>query len=325
MRLPHPSTGCLGFLAQDAEELLKLVGEEATEDEAQLIRHYFQAGLPPVTSRASISAMFGFNEGFVWSLLNRTRRHYRRFEIPKGQTTRTIYAPKVGLKTVQKWLSVHFQNRWSTHESVYGFVPGRSHLAAAAQHVGSSWVASVDIENFFPSVSLGKVRTALEQLGYTDEFSKEAITTLTCLGIGLTQGAPTSPVISNIVLNKLDIALAAYASTNGYTYTRYADDIVMSGSSGSPDEAVEAIRSMITGDGWKVAEGKTTVDRLPGRLKVHGLLVHGDRIRLTKGYRNRLRAYRHLMANGKVRQEDVARIKGHLEFAASVDRFESDQ
>ena len=321
MRLPHPSNDNLCFLADDAKELLSLIGAEAEQGEAELIREYCRMGLPPVTSRPAIAAMFGYNEGFVRSLLKQQRRHYRKFEIPKGREMREIYAPRVGLKTIQKWLGTHFQNSWTTHEAVYGFVPGRSHLAAAACHLGSEWVASIDIENFFPSTDVSKVRSAVERLGYHDDFSKDALVKLTCHKMGLTQGAPSSPVISNIVLHDLDNKLAEFAVSAGFVYTRYADDLVMSGSAGNPDTAVAKMRELTVADGWKVAERKTSIDRAPNRRKVHGLLVHGDRIRLTKGYRNRIRAYRYLLDKNKVRQDDVAKLLGHVEFADSVDRF----
>ena len=321
MRLPHPSNCNLCFLADDAEELLRLMGDEAERGEAKLIRQYFDIGLPPVTSRPAIATMFGYNEGFVRSLLKQQHRHYHKFEIPKGRETRKIFAPRVGLKTIQKWLGTHFQNCWTTHEAVYGFVPGRSHLAAAACHLGSKWVASIDIENFFPSTGIDKVRSAVERLGYNDAFSKDALVKLTCHTNGLAQGSPSSPVISNIVLHEIDIQLAKFASSTGFVYTRYADDLVMSGRNGNPDTAVDKMLKLTMADGWKVAEHKIFVDRAPSRLKVHGLLVHGDRIRLTKGYRNRIRAYRYLLDKNKVRPDDMARLKGHVDFADSVDRF----
>lgn len=321
MRLPHPSNDNLCFLADDAEELLRLIGDEAEKGEAKLVRKYFDMGLPPVTSRKAIAAMFGYNERFVRSLLKQQRRHYRKFEIPKGRETREISAPRVGLKMIQKWLGTHFQNRWTTHEAVYGFVPGRSHLAAAARHLGSEWVASIDIENFFPSTGIDKVRSAIERLGYKDAFSKDALVKLTCLDDGLTQGAPSSPVISNIVLHDLDNMLAEFAASAEFVYTRYADDLVMSGSAGNPETAVAKMRELTEADGWKVAKRKTSIDRAPNRRKVHGLLVHGVRIRLTKGYRNRIRAYRYLIDKNMVRPDDMARLQGHVEFADSVDRF----
>ena len=59
----------------------------------------------------------------------------------------------------------------------------------------------------------------------------------------------------------------------------------------------------------------------PKRLKVHGLLVHGDRPRLTKGYRNRIRAFNHMLKAGKVLDKDVNRLSGHIKYSKSVDDY----
>ncbi|MFB9264259.1 reverse transcriptase domain-containing protein [Bradyrhizobium erythrophlei] len=55
--------------------------------------------------------------------------------------------------------------------------------------------------------------------------AKEIITPK-CLSIG----APTSPALSNVLLYELDVALSAEAERIGVIYTRYADDITVSGS-----------------------------------------------------------------------------------------------
>lgn len=322
MRLPHELIDNAAFMFTDADVLLASIGLSKGDLEANLILRYLSVGLPPVTSGPALATMLGLNEGFVWSLENRTRRHYRHFEIPKGRRgMRQIYAPRVGLKIVQTWLAHHFQTIWQHHDNAYGFVRGRSHLHAAAQHLGAEWVVSTDIENFFPSISYDRVRNALQMLGYDDLRSVPLIARLCCLNGALTQGAPTSPVLSNIVLDNLDKKLSSYAATAGYTYTRYADDLVISGRGGEPNRTLNTMKDHLADDGWKIAEHKSSIDKVPRRLKVHGLLVHGEKIRLTKGYRNRIRAYSHLIQKNAVRNDDLDRIKGHLEFARSVDAF----
>ena len=322
MRLPHDLIENTAFMFTDADVLSTSVGLSKEDPEASLIRRYSAVGLPPVTSGPTLATMIGLNEGFVWSLVNRTRRHYRHFELPKGRGgMRQIHAPRVGLKIVQTWLAHHFQTAWRHHDNVYGFVRGRSHLHAAARHLGAEWIVSTDIEDFFPSVRVDRVCDALRMLGYGDPESIRLIARLCCLDGALTQGAPTSPVLSNIVLDNLDKRLSGYAASAGCTYTRYADDLVISGRGGEPDRILYTMQELLTADGWNIAEHKSSIDKAPRRLKVHGLLVHGSEIRLTKGYRNRIRAYRHLIQKNAVRNDDLDRIKGHLEFARSVDAF----
>lgn len=319
MRLPQPQLESVCFLFEAPSYLIQALGDECLPENADEIWRLYKRGLPPVTSQESLSVMFGYNPGFVWSLLNRTRRHYRHFEIPKGAGYREIEAPRVALKAIQKWLSHHFQRTWKPNKNVFGFVPGRSHIDAAAKHLSSDWVFSVDIENFFPSVSIQRVGEALRTIGYQTDQSVEILSALCCLDRHLVQGSPTSPILSNIVLQNVDQQLALIAAEGSFVFTRYADDIVLSGSGDVPHERLAQIKSVIADDGWTLSARKERLSESPNRLKVHGLLVHGEKLRLTKGYRNRIRAYRHLLKNEKISEEDLSRIKGHLNFASQVE------
>ncbi len=317
----HPSIQSLGFLATSAEEMFKLLDDTIEKEGKNLICEYFSMGLPPVTSIQALSVAFGYHPGFIHSLLNNTKTHYRNFSIPKGKGYRKITAPKVGLKMVQRWMAYHFTKKWIVPEYVFGFVPGRSHLQAAHQHLGAEWVFSCDIKNFFPSVTDKKVEMSLKKLGYKDLGSINNIIKLTCIDGGLAQGAPTSPIISNIALSDLDREIANLADTQNFVFTRYADDIVCSGK-GKPSFDIEAsLLHLISRYGWEVAEQKTAFLHLPRRLKVHGLLVHGDKIRLTKGYRNKIRLYKYAMDNEKAKKDERAKLAGHIQYAHSVENF----
>ncbi len=321
MRLPQQQLESPCFSFQSASEVVEALGQDCSAEEASEIRRLFEIGLPPITSGNALSVMLGYNPGFVWSLLNKTKRHYRFFEIPKGTKTRMIEAPKVALKGLQKWLSFHFQNKWMPQESVHGFVRGRSHISAAAQHLSANWVLSLDVENFFPSTSSVEVAAALHRLGYVTESSIQLLTRICCLANRLVQGAPTSPILSNIALDEIDSELSEIAKSYNIVFTRYADDLVFSGKGDFPDGLVGDVEAIFAESVWKLSERKKHVSVSPHRLKVHGLLVHGEEIRLTKGYRNRIRAYQHLVKGEKVQNGDRSRIVGHLNYAEQVRRF----
>jgi retron-type reverse transcriptase len=223
------------------------------------------------------------------------------------------------LKLIQRWLNYHWGVVWQAPNCVHGFVAGKSHISAARAHLNAQWVISADIEGFFPSVQSNRVKQGLQQLGY-DNDSLSILDNLVCLNGALTQGAPTSPILSNIVLNDLDIELQALSKKFGIVYTRYADDIVFSGKAKMPEDLDVTIKDIIEGDGWSIAEKKFRIMALPERLKVHGLLVHGEEVRLTKGYRNRIRAFRHLIENGKVREADIQKLSGHIAYADFIDK-----
>jgi len=319
MKLPHTLANSLGFNFNDPTEICDALGKESEAYIAEIHR-LFEQKLPPVVSSDSLAVMLGYNPGFIYSMLVNPRRHYRVFELPNSKKIRIITAPKVGVKIIQKWLSIHFENKWVHNDNVFGFVKGKSHLDAAAKHLGATWVASVDIENFFPSVNAFQVANALTALGYREAEGIGIITKIACKNGRLVQGSPCSPVLSNIVLRDLDFDINDFVKTNGLVYTRYADDIVVSGKKNTELNIVDVLTKIVQKHGWNVSERKSSFDVKPNRLKVHGLLVDGKELRLTKGYRNKMRAYKHLMNNNQV-ETNYNNIRGHLNYAELIRRY----
>lgn len=204
-------------------------------------------------------------------------------------------------------------------ECVFGFVPGKHGvLEAAKKHCGAQWVYSLDLRDFFPSIKTQQVVEGIKSIGYSMH-AADVISRLCTLNGKLPQGSPASPVLSNLVFLQTDAELVKIAANYGVRYTRYADDLVFSGVAAVPNGLQETVNALLIEHGWQIAEEKEHLSVLPARLKVHGLLVHGENPRLTKGYRNRVRAYRHLIANEKVAAKDMAKIKGHIAYALLIE------
>jgi len=299
------------------EHFLKALPEEVQGLYAQDCKQLCAKYLPPVVSIRCLATLFGYSAKFTGALYRRSENYYRTFTIPKGKKRRTINAPKVALKVIQKWFGFHLAEAVKFDGSVYGFVKGRSAVDAAALHCGADWIYSVDIENFFPSTPLAKVAEALTEIGYP-QHGAELIAKLCCYTGGLAQGSPASPVLSNLVFRAADAELVAIAEVHKLCFTRYADDVVLSGKGEFPEEIKPLVRNVIESRGWKIAQAKERLSKRPNRLKVHGLLVHGEKPRLTKGYRNRIRAFKHLLAKEAIDPEDYARVMGHLSYAQSI-------
>lgn len=318
MRLPQPLLDSQFFLFERLDDLLRALGSEVERDEKVEIMRLAQLGLPPATSVLSVATMLGMNPGFVWSLMYKSQRHYRHFTIPKGRGFRQIDAPKVGLKIVQKWLSVQLGRIYQAPAHVHGFVPGKSHVTAAEAHLGAEWVASFDIQDFFPSTPKILVETVLMEAGYSPA-SAAVVASLCCHADRLVQGSPTSPVIANMCFASVDQKVAAFAAASGLKVTRYADDVTFSGK-GDWNLAVEReLLALLADSPWVLSRHKTQFARLPERLKVHGLLVDGEKIRLTKGYRNRLRMFTYLKKKGAQLGDSELSIKGHLNYAKFIE------
>ncbi|WP_312315626.1 reverse transcriptase family protein [Stenotrophomonas sp.] len=318
MRLPHLLQESPYFVFSSVEELLGALGPSTPESDKDEIVRLVSLGLSPVLDRDVLAVMLGINPGLIWSFEFRPNKHYRVFSIRKGaRGWREIVAPKVALKVLQKWLSISIQRSYVAPVHVFGFVPGRSHIDAAKVHAGASWTFSVDIENFFSATPMRVVREVFERLGYGPD-SAAMLARLCCYRGFLAQGAPTSPVISNIALTDVDGRLSEISRRFGVRLSRYADDVVFSGIGEFPVGLRAELDTILADTPWAFARDKTELNELPGRLKVHGLLVHGAQVRLTKGYRNRLRAYSHLARLGRVREADKLKVQGHLRYSEQV-------
>lgn len=318
MRLPQQLLESPLFQFTRVEELLEARGLGPNDEEAAQILELIACRLPPVTSMHCLATMLGVNPGVVWSLVSRPERYYRTFDIPKGRGTRKIAAPRVALKIIQKWLGYHFARAVPPPPHVYGFVPGRSHIGAAYVHCGAEWALSVDITNFFQTTPASLVTSALERLGYNKEVAAP-LTSLTCYLGFLAQGAPSSPALSNLCFAETDAALVSLSQRHACRITRYADDIVLSGQGSMPTDLRDELRSVFDATPWQLAPEKERVQPLKGRIKIHGLVVHGPRIRTTKGYRNKLRAYAHILSTHGERATGRHVLIGHVQYAQHVE------
>lgn len=305
---------------ESLDDALEAMPERFREAIGLALRRLVTEGLPPALSVGVVATLFGVSVAFVRAMVTRPQRYYREFVIRKGTKRRRINAPKVALKAIQSWIGFHMARAVRLADCVYGFVPGRNGVVEAANvHCGARWVYSLDLRNFFPSISSEQVAGSLRELGYSDN-AAACITLLCTLDGALPQGSPASPVLSNLAFARTDQDLVDIAVDAGVRYTRYADDLVFSGIGELPQGLQQSVRDCIAQHGWEIAVEKEHLAVLPRRLKVHGLLVQGTKPRLTKGYRNRVRAYRHLVEAGRVRPEDAAKIAGHLAYALQVEK-----
>lgn len=109
----------------------------------------------------------------------------------------------------------------------------------------------------------------------------------------LPQGAPTSPVVTNIVCQRLDFLLSAVAKRFGLKYSRYADDITFSSMHNvyQPEsDFLKEIKRIITEQGFHIKESKTRLQKEGYRQEVTGLLVN-EKANTQKRYIKQLRMW----------------------------------
>jgi len=317
----------LFFSYANIEQLLKALSPSLrTKYTGELIRLQ-QLGLPPLVSWSVLSVAIGVSPQFINSLIKKKSKYYRVFTISKGKgkKKRIIEAPKVSLKIIQSWIAYHLSSNevLDISKSAYAFIPGRNGIYEAAKiHCGSKWVLSIDLKDFFHTITIDRIVLALITIGYSESQASKLGEILT-LNQRLPQGAPSSPVISNLVFKSTDALINELISEKNISYTRYADDLTFSGL--SEDFDIDSFKhdvvNLLDSEGWVIAEGKLHIAKVPNRLKVHGFLVHEIKPRLTRGYRNKIRAFSHLLRNGKVDEKDMDKIKGHVNYSLYIDRL----
>jgi len=109
----------------------------------------------------------------------------------------------------------------------------------------------------------------------------------------LPQGAPTSPVITNIVCQRLDFLLSGVAKRFGLKYSRYADDITFSSPHNVYQKDGDFLRELyriITEQGFHINEAKTRLQKKGYRQEVTGLLVN-DKVNVQKRYIKQIRLW----------------------------------
>ncbi len=283
--------------------------------------------LPPLDSARQLAEALGLTVAELrWLTYHRdaaTAIHYRRFTIPKRDGShRAIWAPMPKLKAAQRWVLRNVVEKLLVHGSVHGFLPGRSTLSNASAHPDPDLVVKVDIKDFFPTVTLPRVKGVFRKAGYREEVatllalicteSPREVVTLDgktyYVALGprcLPQGAPTSPALTNTLGLRLDRRLNGLARKLGWRYTRYADDLTFSlpaGHAGPPrvGALLGCVRRVVEGEGFAVHPDKTAVARRGGRQAVTGLVVNGVAPpRAPREFRRRLRAAVHNRARGK--------------------------
>lgn len=109
----------------------------------------------------------------------------------------------------------------------------------------------------------------------------------------LPQGAPTSPVLSNIVCHRLDQLLTGLANRFGLKYSRYADDITFSSMHNvyhQGGEFLNELHRIITDQGFFINESKTRLQKKGYRQEVTGLLVN-EKANVQERYIKQLRMW----------------------------------
>lgn len=311
--------------------------------------------LPSLLTLNHLASRTGVSLEKLRSYVSRDNENsYSKFSIAKRSGGRRfIKVPSIQLAIVQKWIHQHILTSLPVHGSSYAFVKGKSIKDCATKHCGARWLIKLDIVNFFETISEIQVFNVFRSLGYQPLISLEMARLCTIatpehsprnrynnwrtikkykkikeydqflLGY-LPQGAPSSPLLSNLVMKECDIKISSIAKKYKIKYSRYSDDLILS--TRSPDfsretarKVVSEVNKVLSRQGYLPHFKKTKIIPVGAKKIVLGLNVDGTTPRLQKEYKNRIRQHlyylkkvgpvEHVLARGF---DSVWGFKAHL-------------
>jgi RNA-directed DNA polymerase len=287
--------------------------------------------LPALLTLNHLAKRTGADYQELRSVVARSENCYRHFRIRKRSGGhRVISVPEPTLMLVQRWIAAYILNHQQVHHCSFAFSPKASILKCAARHVGARWLIKLDVAGFFGSITEIQVYRVFRSLGYQPLISFELARLTTHAAplnsaryelaqwrakphpspiieyrdsrIGyLPQGAPTSPMLSNLIMRDADAEIEAIAKGAAVRYTRYSDDLTFSTRGkfdrDSARKLIWKVFGVLRSMGLHVNHRKTTVVPPGGRKVVLGLLVDGVSPRLTRDFRSMLRQHLYYLEN----------------------------
>jgi len=271
-------------------------------------------------------------------------RNYRYLWLSrKGAPPRAIERPKAMLKAAQRRVLREVLDHIPAHDAAHGFVAGRSARSHAAVHAGAAVVVRLDLEDFFASVTAGRVFGIFRTAGYSEGVAhkltglctnvipqaewaalpavKEPAVLASQWRLGrrlatphLPQGAPTSPALATLAAFSLDRRLTGLAERFGARYTRYADDLAFSGDATLGPRMVSLVAEIARGEGFLLNEAKTRAMPRSARQQLCGVVVN-EHPNVKRGEYDLLKAILHDAAvNGPAaaNRSEHPRFSAHL-------------
>ncbi|MDD4107169.1 MAG: reverse transcriptase domain-containing protein [Bacteroidales bacterium] len=272
------------------------------------------------------------------------KNRYKVFTIKKKSGgVRIINSPVNILKSFQWSLNVLLQEVFEPHKAATGFKAGNSIVDNARPHVNMNYVFNIDLKDFFSSIDQARIWKRLQfppfnlnkETGRLEIANRIAALCCTEMEVErldghnnwikvkknvLPQGAPTSPIISNIIAYRLDYQLTGLAKRFGLNYTRYADDITFSSLHNvyqTESEFIKELFKIVKGQNFYINPAKTRLQKAGFVQETTGLKVN-EKVNVKTHYIKEIRMwlyywerYGYNRAN-EIFQRDYYRDKSHI-------------
>lgn len=271
-----------------------------------------------LVSLKRLEDVLGRERADLRALARDARLHYRPFHLRDTlgeKKPRHIDNPLYDLKSVQRGIARHILSGWRAPHGMFGAIPHRTLLQNAQVHAHRSTLVTIDIQRCFPSIDNRLVFAAVKRLVGATE-TAELITQLTTVNFHLPQGAPSSPLLANMVMQPAFEELRDRGKDIGVSVSSWIDDFAFSGCRAR--ELIDIAYSAFGKLGLRIS-----------RPKIHIFRSHREAMELTKLILNRraslgrdrlteLRRAIFAASDAAVTEYELRRLRGRLQFARTI-------
>jgi len=212
-----------------------------------------------------------------YSLKTKPKKKYGDFQRDDFGNVRfrELMIPSYILKSTQQKIA-QLLNQISLPEYMFGSVIGKNNILNARQHLNNKHFLTIDLKKFFPNIDHHQVNAMFCNNGFSPSTSR-ILTKLTTYQACLPQGAPSSPIIANLVFLQTSDKLYELAKNNNIIFTTFLDDLTFS-SNHCFKNLIPLIITIIKQDNFYPAYGK--INYRQNYCEITGLFVKGNVLEL---------------------------------------------
>lgn len=252
-----------------------------------------------ITSTEDLATIIGVTTEKLIEVSGNIKKYIYFKRKTTGTKKRLFIIPNKELRRIQTPINKNVLQKIKVPQEIGGGKKKRSIYKNALPHCGQKTVVTLDIKDFFPSISSKKLKDTLVNIGFNEEVSA-MIVKLTTYNGRLPLGFSTSPILANIVLMQTANRFKKLAEQHNLKYSVWVDDIAISGHRASKFKNL--FRKIVNQEGFEINEEKSIkIMKNSESQLVTKLSVNSRKPKVSKKYRKNLRAEIH---NYKIQKEN---------------------
>lgn len=251
-------------------------------------KHYKKYRTPFIYDTYQLARTIAVPRNMLFDLSRNASKHYKLIMLRKRNGgIRYIHSPDEDLKHAQKQILRKILNNIDISPYATAYISGKKLKDNAIPHINHKYLLKMDITDFFGSITYLQVISSAFNSNIFPVQIGAMLASLCCLEDVLPQGAPTSPMLSNIVMKNFDDIIGNWCKKKNITYTRYCDDLTFSAD--IPLYGVYLkVKEMLLRRGFEVNESKTKFVSSTSCQLVTGLTVN-EKVSIPREYKRQLR------------------------------------